>query len=341
MNPLRSRGMTLALTLLVSACGRGRREVPSNDGDFVVTGGYRLHYRVVGDGPDTVVVLHGGPGLHFGYLEEGLRPLARGRTLIFYDQRGRGRSSPIDSLALSLDGDLTDLDAVRHRFALGRMTLVGHHWGAAVVGLYATRHPDRVARLLLISPFPVHPGFVYEFAMLGWPGIDRAKVIQAHHAVGSSAAARTFCEAHPWWYFLPTPPDSAELPQSIRAAVCDTAMNNLSNAETVQRVMYRSLGDWSWRVALNAVTAPALIVEGKGPPQVRSAAERWAQHLANGRLLLLAGPHLFPWIDDATAFTNTADAFLRGKWPAHSERPSPFQVDTITQVSGMHASPGH
>ena len=56
--------------------------------------GVRLFERRVGRGP-PVVVLHGGPGAHHDYLLPGCDRLAGGRTLIYYDQRGGGRS-PVD-----------------------------------------------------------------------------------------------------------------------------------------------------------------------------------------------------------------------------------------------------
>ena len=47
--------------------------------------GVRLYYRVVGDGPETVIVPLA------SYHRRTLDPLARGRRLVLYDPRGRGR----------------------------------------------------------------------------------------------------------------------------------------------------------------------------------------------------------------------------------------------------------
>ena len=53
--------------------------------------GVELYERRIGEGP-AVVVLHGGPGAHHDYLLPGFDALARGRMLVYYDQRGGGRS---------------------------------------------------------------------------------------------------------------------------------------------------------------------------------------------------------------------------------------------------------
>ncbi|HEY8105354.1 MAG TPA: hypothetical protein VIE46_04555, partial [Gemmatimonadales bacterium] len=50
-----------------------------------------LFERRVGQGPPAVV-LHGGPGADHGYLLPGFDALANRRELVYYDQRGGGRS---------------------------------------------------------------------------------------------------------------------------------------------------------------------------------------------------------------------------------------------------------
>src|SRR5215207_10097502 len=64
---------------------------PTTEGYFTGADGVRLFYRRFGHGKSVVVLIHGGPG---GDMSNGweMQPLARGRTLILYDQRGGGRS---------------------------------------------------------------------------------------------------------------------------------------------------------------------------------------------------------------------------------------------------------
>ncbi|MDH4350745.1 MAG: hypothetical protein OEW56_06330, partial [Gemmatimonadota bacterium] len=57
----------------------------------VLVDGVSLFMRRVGDGPVTVV-LHGGPGAHHDYLLPQYDRLAADRELLYYDQRGGGRS---------------------------------------------------------------------------------------------------------------------------------------------------------------------------------------------------------------------------------------------------------
>ena len=319
----RRQGCLAGAAALLLACGPAI-PAPATEGTVIVSPNTRILFGVYGDGADTAVVLHGGPGLHYGYLVPALAGLLPGRTLIFYDQRGRGRSTVADTLALSPDSDVADLEALRRRFRLERMTLIGHHWGAAIAGLYAMRHPDHVSRILMVSPFIVHPSFAYDFALLGARGTDRAGAAAAYNAIATPGDAVAFCRAYPWWSFLPTPADSPAVMTASQSRLCDLPGDRLEGGEAVKRAMLRSLGSWSWREGLNAVKAPVLIVEGHGPPIVESAARRWAEHLPNARLILLASPHLYPWAGDAAEFARAADRFLRGGWPDGSLKPAPF-----------------
>ena len=61
------------------------------DGYVAVSRG-RLYCRVAGEGM-PLVVLHGGPDFNHRYLLPELDVLARDRRLVYYDQRGRGRSA--------------------------------------------------------------------------------------------------------------------------------------------------------------------------------------------------------------------------------------------------------
>jgi pimeloyl-ACP methyl ester carboxylesterase/ketosteroid isomerase-like protein len=84
------------------------------EGEVETADGVRLYYRVEGEGRDTVVVLHGGPSLGHAYLAPDLVPLARGRAVVHYDQRGIGRSTPLtDPERLSVERHVEDLEALR------------------------------------------------------------------------------------------------------------------------------------------------------------------------------------------------------------------------------------
>src|SRR6185436_18310536 len=93
--------------------------------------GASLFYRMVGTGPDVLVMIHGGPGMDSGYMVPDFGPLAARHRLLFYDQRGGGRSELLgdDAALYTMARHVGDLEALRRHFGLERMTLVAHSFG--------------------------------------------------------------------------------------------------------------------------------------------------------------------------------------------------------------------
>ena len=113
-----------------------------------------LYSRVIGQG-QPLIVLHGGPDFDHSYLVPDLDRLSDSFRLLYYDQRGRGRSAErVQPEDVSLESEMADLDAVRRHFGLGSAALLGHSWGAVLALEYAIRHPDRVSHLVLMNPAP-------------------------------------------------------------------------------------------------------------------------------------------------------------------------------------------
>jgi proline iminopeptidase len=115
--------------------------------------GIELFVRRVGAGPPAVV-LHGGPGAHHDYLLPGFDALAEGHELVYYDQRGGGRSPVARDVAVGWTEQVEDLEALRAAWGFDRLTLAGYSWGGLLALLYALAHPGRVERLALVSPAP-------------------------------------------------------------------------------------------------------------------------------------------------------------------------------------------
>jgi proline iminopeptidase len=115
--------------------------------------GAELFVRRVGAGR-PVVVLHGGPGADHEYLRPGFDALADGRELIYYDQRGGGRSPVPRHVPVGWTEQVADLEALRRHWSLEQLTVVGYSWGGLLALLYALEHPGRIGRLALVSPAP-------------------------------------------------------------------------------------------------------------------------------------------------------------------------------------------
>jgi proline iminopeptidase len=113
-----------------------------------------LHFRAVGEGP-PIVVLHGGPDFDHEYFVPEMDRLAESFRLVYYDQRGRGRSfegpGPVD---VTMESEVDDLDRVRAWFGFDSVAVLGHSWGCLLALEYAIRHSARVSGLILMNGVP-------------------------------------------------------------------------------------------------------------------------------------------------------------------------------------------
>jgi proline iminopeptidase len=101
------------------------------------------------------VVLHGGPGGTVYDFERLAGPRLESRLdrpVLYYEQRGSGRSdAPLDG-AYSVPLLVDDLDRLRAALGIARMALLGISFGAELAASYAVAHPDRVDWLALEGP---------------------------------------------------------------------------------------------------------------------------------------------------------------------------------------------
>jgi proline iminopeptidase len=116
--------------------------------------GARLFIRDVGSGR-PIIVAHGGPDFDHEYLVPELDGLAEQFRLVFYDQRGRGRSFAGEGpQSVTIASEVEDLDRIRVWTGSGSVALIGHSWGGLLAMEYAIRYPDRVSHLILMNTAP-------------------------------------------------------------------------------------------------------------------------------------------------------------------------------------------
>ena len=261
----------------------------------VPAGKTTLYARDIGSGP-AVIVLHGGPDFDHRYLLPDFDRLAGSFRLIYYDQRGRGRSADrVDPRDVTLASDLDDLETVRRYFRLDAPIVLGHSWGAILAMEYALRNPSAVSRLVLMNPAPASTADVAVFrkyyARKMGPDLDRQLEIasSAAYQAGDPAAVTARYRLH----FKPSVTRAADyerLMKTMSAGFRRQGSNGILKARAVEDRLMRD----TWEIdgydllpRLRTLKTPALVISGDGdfiPPDI---AEHIAQALPQGRLVAL------------------------------------------------------
>jgi pimeloyl-ACP methyl ester carboxylesterase len=138
-----------------------REEYPWDGAYFERPNGVQMHYLDEGSGA-PVVMVHGNPTWSF-YFRNLVKGLSGSYRTIVPDHVGCGLSDkPTDALYdYVLERRVDDLEALlEHRGVTREITLLMHDWGGMVGLAFATRHPERIKRLVVLNTagFGLPPG---------------------------------------------------------------------------------------------------------------------------------------------------------------------------------------
>lgn len=112
--------------------------------------GHKLYWEDWGNPKSfPVIYLHGGPGAGFADRHKlAFDPSIH--RVIFFDQRGSGRSTPYASTKNNTTQDLiSDIVKLREYLGIERVHLFGRSWGSALALAYSIAHPESVKHMLI------------------------------------------------------------------------------------------------------------------------------------------------------------------------------------------------
>jgi pimeloyl-ACP methyl ester carboxylesterase len=141
-----------------------------------------------------LILLHGGPGLSETVLLRHFNaPLERTFTVVYWDQRGAGKSfdRTIPRSSMMVEQFVSDLDevvdGVCKRLGKTKVAIFGHSWGSALGVLYAARFPEKVAVYVgsgQIGDAGAGESASYAFALAEAQRLGKQKALKKLRAIG-------------------------------------------------------------------------------------------------------------------------------------------------------------
>lgn len=285
----------------------------------VPVGDASLYVRTIGQGRPTIV-LHGGPDFDHAYLLPDLDRLKDIFQLIYYDQRGRGRSADnVQPQQITLASDIEDIDSVRRHFALDSPVIFGHSWGTVLALEYALRHPTHASHLVLMNPAPVSARDVAllreSYLQKIGASMDRQREIMASAAYKDgdpeTVAARYRIHFAP---ALKRPEDFEKLMTAMKAQFVNQGSAGIIKARAVEDQLMRD----TWQNAnydllpkLRTLAIPTLVITGDHDFIPVETAEHIAQALPNARLVVVKDCGHFAYLECHEAVRPTLEDFFR------------------------------
>jgi proline iminopeptidase len=157
---MKTKLTALLIGFFLWGCDSGTIEIEEG---YKKLNGVNHFYKSVGEG-ETFILLHGGPGSFHDELYPFFLDFAKHHKVIFYDQRGNGKSTltVIDSTTFNEELMVEDLEALRKEFGIEKLNLIGHSWGGLLAMYYAVKYPDNLKRLILVDAAPVNTQLLME-----------------------------------------------------------------------------------------------------------------------------------------------------------------------------------
>lgn len=246
-------------------------------------------------------------GLHFGYevLWPALAPLAQNRQLIFFDQRGRGKSQvPPAARSARIEYDAGDVRAIREVLGIDRWNMLGHSWGGGIAMLATSTDQDAVNRLVLVDavgPTSDWLSKLHNAALARLTGEKRETLAQldptALHVDDIETHAAYTSALYPAWFA-----------DGDFAAIFSSPKANSSTGAAVAARLRREGYDWTDRIAL--IRTPTLVLHGDHDLLDVSVAESIAHLISGSTLSIIHHAGHMPFWEAPEEFFAQVEDFL-------------------------------
>ncbi len=278
----------------------------AESGRMIRSGAVPLYVEVRGTAAGLpLVMVNGGPGFDHLYVHcsDAWDRLATRRRVVFYDQRGTGRSGPLKpGTSCTLADQIADLDAVRASLGVERMDLLGHSWGGYLVMAYAARHPEHIAHLMIVdSAAPKWGDTEFLFKYVFPEGLERQQSLAFAEALGDTAAMRQDLHEYLGMLFY----DPAHRDAFLAHA------DQYHYAPEINRLLNADLEKYDLGPELARFRFPTLVITGRYDMNVApSTAWKIHQRIPGSRFVVFERSGHLPYFEEPEEFVRTLEDFL-------------------------------
>jgi proline iminopeptidase len=282
---------------------------PPREEGFTTTTGAPLYWAKYGQAEaPTLVVLHGGPGADHCYLLPQMLRLGERYYLLFYDQRGGGRSKSDAQIPITWRTHVEDLGAIVVEFGLEPLSVVGYSWGAMLALLYTVeqrRNPHLVppSRLALISPAPMTREYRRQFEAEFARRQQSPEVLKMREELAKSGLRESDSAAYRQRAFELSVAGYFSDPRKARDLTPFRVVGR------VQQSVWESLGDFDLIGELEGIKTPSIVVHGRDDPIPLASSVEAARVLGTNLVVLDDCGHV-PYVEQPERLFPALDTFL-------------------------------
>jgi proline iminopeptidase len=255
-----------------------------------------------------LLVLHGGPGADHQYLLPQMLHLEEKYDLLFYDQRGGGKSKSDARIPVTWKTHVDDLAAVIGEFGLDPLSIVGYSWGAMLALLYAVQqrenHELRAPyRMALINPAPLSKEYRRQFETEFARRQASPEIQKLREDLAASALKERDPEAYRQLAFELGVAGYFSDPHKAKD------LTPFRVVARVQQSVWESLGDFDLIQDLKGINSPSIVIHGRDDPIPLASSIEAARALETNLVVLDECGHV-PYVEQPSRLFAALDPFL-------------------------------
>jgi proline iminopeptidase len=264
-----------------------------------------VYYEVMGSGSGVpLIIVNGGPGFDHTYehVSSAWDVLAKKRRVIFYDQRGTGRSPASKGQTYTLADQINDLEDLRAHLGADHIDLLGHSWGGYLVMAYAAEHPEHIAHLIIVdSAAPKFKDTVFLFDNVFPEGTERQAAFAFKEEMGDKASQDA--DLHEYFSMLFYSPQNRD---KFLATVAPSVYKKDIN-EAVEKDIER----FDLNPEIRKFKFPTLVITGRYDMNVAPVvAYKIHQAIAGSRFAVFEKSGHLPFFEEPEEFVQVMEEFL-------------------------------
>lgn len=267
-----------------------------------------IYYEVFGSGSATpLIIVNGGPGFDHTYehVSTAWDVLAKNRRVIFYDQRGTGRSPATKDQTYTLADQINDLEDLRAHLGADHMELLGHSWGGYLVMAYAAEHPEHISHLIIVdSAAPKFKDTIFLFENVFPEGTERQAGLGFKEEMGDKAAQDADLREYFSMLFY-SPENRDRFLATVQPSVYKKDIN-----EAVEKDIER----FDLNPEIRKFKFPSLVITGRYDMNVASSvAYKIHQAIPGSQFAVFEKSGHLPFFEEPNQFVRVMEEFLAGK----------------------------
>ncbi len=300
---LNLRNFTLGVLCLASLSAYAAEP---HSGQVFDAPGASIYYEVFGSGSGTpLMVANGGPGFDHTYLHlsSAWEALGKNRRVVFYDQRGNGRSAALKpGQSCTLLDQINDLEALRAHLGFAQIDLLGHSWGGYLVMAYGARHPEHIRHLIIAdSAAPKWSDTIFLFKDVFPDGVEREDAARFASQMGDKRADEASLKEYFSMLFYSPEKRDAALAQ----------MSEVSENREINQTINRDIQKFDLNPEIQKFKFPTLVITGRYDMNVAAVcAYRIHKQISGSEFVVFDKSGHMPFYEEPDKFVQVVDGFL-------------------------------